>query len=119
VADPDVPIKHNREIIVHEISELPSNLWVFRVKSYSNTSVDHHPSIDLDNGLVECDCLGFLVTKAPQAEAFHHQITILSTGYHCKHIRHVVGILWRTGHISQICLRHCLWLEDTTNMWHE
>ncbi len=115
------PRPSSRNIEVCNIEELPGGILVFTVRSYSpkvgislnSGGQKWHPSYDQETGLVWCDCYRALYDIDPLVEALNHWPTILTSTYHCKHLRHLIGVLWRSGRIRAIALARALWFEQT------
>jgi hypothetical protein len=87
-------------------------LTIFTVRTYGEDSVERHPCFDAETSQVFCDCPDYEIVKESLANELEHWPTLLTEHYQCKHIKHVVGVLWRSGRISTLCLRRALWFES-------
>lgn len=105
--------------MVAGVEELPGGILVFTVYSYDpNTGVSvsdatqhWHPSYDQETGLAWCDCPRNYYDFDPLIESLDHWPTILTGHYHCKHLKHLIGVLWRSGRVRPIALLRAIWFE--------
>lgn len=114
------PKPSNRNIEVRRVEEVAGGILVFTVRSYDpvkglgvgDDGREWHPCYDQETGLAWCDCPRCYYDVDPLVEELGHWSTILTPDYLCKHLRHVLGVLWRSGQVSNSALRWAVWFEQ-------
>lgn len=78
--------------LCERIELLPDQMSRYRVGSRSTALVWHIVSIDLDTGIVDCDCNDFRYNRTALAHSQGHEdIDIGNTSCHCYHIERAIN----------------------------